>query len=65
MIDKLLAKDVGKGKLTDVEAKEAREKIRVVDSMDGLRDVDMVIEVRHLCRNCEDLIDSVWYFTNT
>lgn len=47
LIEKLLTKDVSKGKLTDVEAKEARERIRVVDSMEGLRDVDMVVEVRH------------------
>lgn len=46
LIDKLLTKDVSKGKLTDVEAKEARERIRVVDSMEGLRDADMVVEVR-------------------
>jgi len=44
LIDKLLAKDVDKGRLTDVEAKETRERISVTDSLEGLRDVDMVIE---------------------
>lgn len=51
-MDKLLAKDVGKGRLTDVEAKEARERISVVDSLEGLRDVDMVVEVRLLICFC-------------
>lgn len=45
LVDKLLAKDVGKGRLTDTQAKEARERITVVDSLEGLRDVDMVVEV--------------------
>jgi len=44
LIDKLLAKDVDKGRLTDVEAKETRERISVTDSLEGLRNVDMVIE---------------------
>ncbi|KZP08946.1 hypothetical protein FIBSPDRAFT_964386 [Athelia psychrophila] len=44
LVDKLLAKDVGKGRLTELEAKEARARISVVDSMEGLRDVDMVVE---------------------
>ena len=49
MVDKLLAKDVGKGRLTGLQAKETRERISVVDSLEGMRDVDMVVEVRVLC----------------
>ena len=45
LVDKLLAKDVGKGKLTDTEAKEARDRLSVVGSLEDLRDVDMVVEV--------------------
>lgn len=51
LMDKLLAKDVGKGRLTNEEAKEARGRVSVVAetaSLKGLRDVDMVIEVWHL-----------------
>ncbi|KAH9485652.1 3-hydroxybutyryl-CoA dehydrogenase [Psilocybe cubensis] len=47
LVDKLLAKDVSKGRLTNEEAKEARDRITVVGSeagIKGLRDVDMVIE---------------------
>jgi 3-hydroxyacyl-CoA dehydrogenase len=48
-MDKLLAKDVSKGKIQDVEAKEARDRITVLDydaqGIKGFRDVDMVIEV--------------------
>jgi len=47
-MDKLLAKDVSKGKIQEIEAKEARERITVVDAdkdgVNGFRDVDMVIE---------------------
>lgn len=48
LIDKLLAKDMGKGRLTSAQAKEARERIKVVGmehGIKGLRDVDMVVEV--------------------
>jgi hypothetical protein len=48
LVDKLLAKDVAKGRLTNEEAKETRDKITVVGSelgIKGMRDVDMVIEV--------------------
>ena len=48
LVDKLLTKDVAKGQLTNEEAKEARDKITVVNpelGIKGLRDVDMVIEV--------------------
>lgn len=48
-MDKLLAKDVAKGRITSEEAKEARDRVSVVGEevgLKGLRDVDMVIEVR-------------------
>lgn len=48
-MDKLLAKDVSKGKIEDIEAKEARDRITVLDydtqGIKGFRDTDMVIEV--------------------
>ena len=47
-MDKLLAKDVAKGKLKDEEAQAARARVRAVPQgkgKPGLRDVDMVIEV--------------------
>ena len=48
-MDKLLAKDVSKGKIQDIEAKEARDRIIVLDydtqGIKGFRDADMVIEV--------------------
>lgn len=49
LMDKLLAKDVLKGKISEADAKEARERVTVVPGGTGLRsfkDVDMVIEVR-------------------
>ena len=48
LMDKLLDKDVGKGRLTSEQAKEARDRVSVVGSeagLKGLRDVDMVVEV--------------------
>ena len=48
LMDKLLAKDVAKGRLTSEQSKEARDRVSVVGGehgMKGLRDVDMVIEV--------------------
>ena len=57
-MDKLLEKDVSKGKIQSIEAKEARERITVLDydahGIKGFRDADMVIEVTmpnllHLC----------------
>lgn len=48
-MDKLLAKDVAKGKIQEGDARQARERVSVVDQVVGvgaLRDVDMVIEVR-------------------
>ena len=48
-MDKLLAKNVAKGKIQDIEAKEARDRITVLDydtqGIKGFRDADMVIEV--------------------
>jgi len=47
LMDKLLAKDVGKGRLTAEQAREARGRVEVVGEgvgMKGLRDVDMVVE---------------------
>jgi 3-hydroxybutyryl-CoA dehydrogenase len=49
LMDKLLAKDVNKGKIEAIDAKEARERVQVVPpevGLKGLRDVDMIIEVR-------------------
>ncbi|EAU91705.2 3-hydroxybutyryl-CoA dehydrogenase [Coprinopsis cinerea okayama7 len=47
LVDKLLDKDVGKGRLTNDEAKDVRGRIEVVPAesgFKGLRDVDMVVE---------------------
>jgi hypothetical protein len=60
LIDKLLAKDVGKGRLTDIQAKESRDRIKVVDNLEGLRDVDMVVEVRRPCSAGSSPIQSQW-----
>jgi 3-hydroxybutyryl-CoA dehydrogenase len=46
LVEKLLAKDVSKGKLTSDDAKVARERITAVNDLKDLRDVDMVVEVR-------------------
>jgi 3-hydroxybutyryl-CoA dehydrogenase len=43
-METLLLKDVKKGKLTSTEAKEARERVRTVASIEAMRDVDMAIE---------------------
>ena len=48
LIDKLLGKEVAKGRLSSEHAKEARDRVSVVGTeqgIKGLRDVDMVIEV--------------------
>ena len=48
-MDKLLAKDVAKGRLSEMDAQAARARVRAVAQdrgIGGLRDVDMVIEVR-------------------
>lgn len=47
LMDKLLAKDVAKGRITAEQASEARERVTVVDqekAIQGMRDVDMVVE---------------------
>jgi len=47
LMDKLLARDVSKGKITSEQASAARERVTVIDQEQGikaLRDVDMVIE---------------------
>jgi len=44
LMDKLLEKDVSKGRIKSEDAKEARERVTVVDGLKALRDVDMVIE---------------------
>jgi hypothetical protein len=49
-MDRLLAKDVSKGKIQEAEARHARERVSVIDQamgLRGLRDADMVIEVRN------------------
>jgi 3-hydroxyacyl-CoA dehydrogenase, NAD binding domain len=49
LMDRLLAKDISKGKIQEVDARHARERVTVIDQAVGvraLRDVDMVIEVR-------------------
>ena len=48
LMDKLLAKDVAKGRITEQDAKEAKDRITVIGDdkgIRGLRDVDMVVEV--------------------
>lgn len=48
LMDKLLAKDVSKGRISSEEAKEARDRVSIVGGevgIKGLRDVDMVVEV--------------------
>ena len=48
--EKLLAKDVSKGKLSQQEADETRARLSVVDSIQGLNSVDLVVEVRLIPR---------------
>ena len=46
---KVVAKDTAKGKIQEADARHARERVSVIDQavgVRGLRDVDMVIEVR-------------------
>jgi 3-hydroxybutyryl-CoA dehydrogenase len=40
----LLSKDVSKGRITPTEAAEAKDRIRSVDTLAALRDVDMAVE---------------------
>ncbi|KAG2158553.1 3-hydroxyacyl-CoA dehydrogenase [Suillus bovinus] len=44
LIDKLLAKDVSKGRLQQSDAADARARIQTADSLEAMRDVDMVVE---------------------
>ena len=49
LVDKLLAKDVSKGRIQPGDAQDTRGRIQVVspeEGLKGLRDVDMVVEVR-------------------
>nr|GAT51518.1 predicted protein [Mycena chlorophos] len=43
-MDKLLEKDVSKGRISSEDAKGARERVSVVKELEGLRDVDMAVE---------------------
>lgn len=55
LMEKLLAKDVAKGKIVDYEAQAARARVSVVPrdkGYAGLRDVDMVVEVCAPCSAC-------------
>ena len=64
LVDKLLAKDVSKGRLTNEQAKEARDKISVVGSeagIRGFRDVDMVIEVQSSLLACVVYVVEMWF----
>ncbi|KAG6898913.1 hypothetical protein C0993_002865 [Termitomyces sp. T159_Od127] len=60
LVDKLLAKDVGKGRLTSEQAKEARDRISVGSDVKSLRDVDMVVEA-----SIEELRPDAILATNT
>ena len=60
LMDKLLAKDASKGKITELEAKEAKERVTVIPGdkgIAGLRDVDMAIEARTIPSNAISIID--------
>lgn len=49
LMNKLLAKDVAKGKIQEEDARHAQERVSVIDQtmgVRGMRDSDMVIEVR-------------------
>ncbi|KAF7289271.1 hypothetical protein MIND_01388700 [Mycena indigotica] len=43
-MDKLLEKDVGKGRIRSEDAKDARGRVTAVSELEGLRDVDMAVE---------------------
>jgi 3-hydroxybutyryl-CoA dehydrogenase len=46
LFSKLLEKDTAKGKISSEDAKDARDRVSVVEGdLNQLRDVDMVIEV--------------------
>jgi 3-hydroxybutyryl-CoA dehydrogenase len=42
---KLLEKDVNKGRISSANAKEALDRVGVVNEVKDMRDVDMVVEV--------------------
>ncbi|KAG6897738.1 hypothetical protein C0992_011666 [Termitomyces sp. T32_za158] len=66
LVDKLLAKDVGKGRLTSEQAKEARDRISVGSDMKSLRDVDMVVEASSIFASfAEELRPDAILATNT
>ncbi|KZO90597.1 3-hydroxybutyryl-CoA dehydrogenase [Calocera viscosa TUFC12733] len=44
LVDSLLAKDVSKGKIAEDEGRMAKARIRVISSMDDLKDCDLVVE---------------------
>ncbi|KAI0060614.1 hypothetical protein BV25DRAFT_1827803 [Artomyces pyxidatus] len=44
LMDKLLAKDVAKGRIQQGDATEARDRVQVVNGVPAFRDADMVIE---------------------
>ena len=49
LMDRLLAKDVSKGRIQEADARHARERVSIIDhavGLRGLRDVNMVVEVR-------------------
>lgn len=47
--DKLLAKDVGKGRISESDAAAARERLTSSTSLEDLSDVDFVIEAVPVC----------------
>lgn len=50
--EKLLKKDIERGRIKSEEAKEARDRIQVVPDIRGMRDADMVIEVCYCHVSC-------------
>jgi 3-hydroxybutyryl-CoA dehydrogenase len=47
LMDKLLQKDVSKGKMSETDAKDARSRVHIVSNgMEGFKECDMVVEVR-------------------
>src|ERR1700720_1328147 len=62
LMDRLLSKDVTKGKLGADEAKEARERITIVDGTKAFRDVDLCVEVDVLSNEIAYLLILTWLF---
>ena len=44
-VERLLEKDIAKGRINNDEAQDARDRISTVDRVSGLKDVDLVVEV--------------------